>query len=391
MRILVWNIQSFTMKRINDNRGATVQQRAANAEKSLANTLYIVNTVAEAGADVFVVLEARTGQGPVARLATGNGANGLIYLLSQLREWSSPNWYLVPPLRVNPPDPLGLATHTETVGVFWRDDRLQFTGPFRWPAGANNGTGPPIFPGHGATANYPPPWDAVVPAGTQAAAWCRFYNPNTGNEILFNDNTHRRPYLTIFQERGGAGRTVNLFSVHLKPGVNAMTAAARLSGIPGPPPVGTFTVVAGDFNINLAAPTLLELAALGLWGPGWANYGRISPAGQAPTMIEANAAALPGAYLRNFCLDYGFIRYAAGQAPPVGQGPVTGVVDRVAGTAAAAPLPPFSRDMSMSLTNIANIANPLEQARIFQTRWNYGHISPPADGVSDHLPILMQV
>ncbi len=389
MRVLMWNIQSFTMSRINDNRGANSVERAASAEKSLANTMYIVDTVREADPDIFVVLEARTGQGPVAQLATGNGPAGLIHLLAELREWNSANWYLVPPLRVNPPDPLAIATHTETVGVYWRDDRLQFTGPFVWPGGANNATGPPIPPGGAPGAAYPPPWNAVVPPGTTAAAWCRFYN--NGNEILFNDNVHRRPYLTIFRERAGAQRIINLFSVHLKPGVNAQTAASRLSGIPGAPGAGQFTLVAGDFNINLAAPTMLQLAALQLWGPGWANYGRISPAGQAPTMIEANPAALPGAYLRNFCLDFGFIRYAAGQAPPIGQGPVTGVVDRVAGTAAVAPLPLFTKDMVQALGTIAGIVDPAEQARVFRTRWNYGHISPPAPGTSDHLPILMQV
>jgi hypothetical protein len=108
-------------------------------------------------------------------------------------------------------------------------------------------------------------------------------------------------------------------------------------------------------------------------------------------LIEANGAALPGGYLRNFCLDFGFIRYGAGAAPGPGLGPVTGVIDRVAGTAAAAPLPPFTKDMAQTLGAIAGIVDPAEQARVFRTRWNYGHISPPAPGTSDHLPILMQV
>lgn len=389
MRILVWNIQSFTRDRINDSSGNTVQARAANAEKSLANTLYIASTIEEADPDIFVMLEARSGQGPVAQLAAGNGPTGLIDLLAQMREWTSPNWYLVPPLRVNPPDPLAIATHTETVGVYWRDDRLAFTGPFVWPGGNNNATGPPIPPGGAAGAAYPSPWNAVVPAGTTAAAWCRFYD-NQG-EILFNDATHRRPYLTIFRERAGAQRTVNLFSVHFKPGVNAQTAAGRLSGIVGAPGAGQFTVVAGDFNINLAAPTMIQQAALQLWGPGWANYSRISPAGNAPTMIDANGTALPGAYLRNFCLDFGFVRYSVGSPPPIGQGPVAGVVNRVAGTAAAAPLPAFTADMAQTLGTIGGIGDPVEQARVFRSRWNYGHISPPAAGTSDHLPVLLQV
>ena len=347
-----------------------------------------MNTIEEADPDIFVVLEARYRPGPVAQLATGNGPAGLIHLLAEMREWTSPNWYLVPPLRVNPPDPLAIATHTETVGVYWRNDRLAFTGPFVWPAGANNASGPPIPPGGPAGAAYPAPWNAVVPAGTTAAAWCRYYDDS--GEILFNDAIHRRPYLTIFRERAGAMRTVNLFSVHFKPGVNAQTASAKLSDITGRPRAGELTVVAGDFNINLLAPSLPERAALRLWGPSFAQYTLMSPPAAAPTMIEANTAGLPGAYLRPYCLDFGFIRYGTGAAPAPG-GPVAGVVNRVAGSAAAGPLPAFSTDMAQTLGMVAGIVDPLEQARIFRTRWNYGHISPPSPGTSDHLPILLQV
>lgn len=389
MRVLMWNIQSFTMSRINDSRGANPVERAASAEKSLANTMYIMDTVQEADPDIFVVLEARTGQGPVAQLATGNGPAGLIHLLSEIREWTgSPNWSLVPPLRVNPPDPLAIATHTETVGVFWRNDRLTFTGPYVWPGGGANASGPPIAPGGAAGAVYPAPWNAVVPGGTTAAAWCRYYD-NNGAEVLFNDATHRRPYWTVFQELAGAGRTINLYSVHFKPGVNAQTAVARFSGIPVAPGAGVFDVVVGDFNINLAAPTLIQQAALQLFG--WDNFGRVSPPGNAPTMIAANGNALPGAYLRNFCLDFGFVRYGAGTQPALGNGPVAGAINRVAGTVAAAPLPAFTRDMAQALATVAGIVDPAEQARVFRTRWNYGHISPPAPGTSDHLPILLQV
>jgi hypothetical protein len=387
MRILLWNIQSFTLDRIDDKSGNNFAERAASSEKSLANSLYITNTIEEADPDIFVVLEARTGRGPVAQLATGNGPAGLIHLLSDIREWTLKDWFLVPPLRVNPPKPL-TATHTETVGVFWRNDRLAFTGPYVWPGGGANASGPPIAPGGAAGATYPQPWDRVVPDGTTAAAWCRYYN-EMGAEVLFNDDTHRRPYWTAFQERAGAGRTVNLYSVHFKPGVDARTAAARFSRLPPPPGAGQFDVVAGDYNINLAAPTLVQWAALELYG--WDNFVRVSPPGNAPTLIAANGGALPGAYLRNFCLDFGFVRYGAGTQPAVGNGPVAGVIDRVAGTAAVAPLPAFTKDMAQTLASMAGIENLVEQARMFRTRWNYGHISPPAPGTSDHLPILLQV
>jgi hypothetical protein len=47
--------------------------------------------------------------------------------------------------------------------------------------------------------------------------------------------------------------------------------------------------------------------------------------------------------------------------------------------------------MVRTLASVAGIADAAEQARIFRTRWNYGHISPPKAGTSDHLPVLLQV
>jgi hypothetical protein len=388
MRVLVWNILSFTLTRINDTSGNTMQEVMDSADKSWANTQYILRTLAQADPDVFVVIEARSGQGPIAQLANGNGPAGLLYLLGQMQQSLSANWFLVPPVRVNPQDVLGINTHTETVGVFWRDDRLQFTGPLRWPA-ANNATGPAIAPGGAATANYPAPWNAAVPVGTQAAAMCRFYQ--AGQELLFNDAAHRRPYLTTFVERAGAARTIGLVSVHFKPGVNAQTACGRLAGMLGVPPANTLYLAVGDFNVDLVNPNMMQQAALQLWGPGWAGYTRVSPPGNAPTMVVNNNAALPGGYLRNLCLDYGFIRYGAGAAPAMGQGPVAGAVNAIAGTAPAAPLPGFVTDMQTTLGQIAGIVNLADQTGVFRNRWNYGHLSPPEPGTSDHLPVLLQV
>lgn len=391
MRVLLWNIQSFTLTRVFDTTGNTPAEVMDSADKSWANTQYILRTLAQADPDVFVVIEARSDQGPIGELARGNGPAGLLYLLTQFRQSLSPTWCLVPPLRVNPQDILGINTHTETVGVFWRDDRLAFTGPMRWPD-ANNATGPAIAPGGAATANYPPPWDAAVPPGLQAAALCQFF-PG-GQELLFNEAAHRRPYLTRFTERNAPGRTVNLFSVHFKPGVDASTASARLSGLLDdmPPARNMFHLAVGDFNVDLINPDMLQQAALQQWGPGWANFTRVSPPGNAQTMVLANNAAVPGGYLRNLCLDYGFVRYGDGAAPAMGQGPVAGVAEQIAGTAPAAPLPGFTTDMQVSLAALAHIPGGIgNQTAVFRNRWNYGHLSPPEPGTSDHLPVLLQV
>jgi hypothetical protein len=108
-------------------------------------------------------------------------------------------------------------------------------------------------------------------------------------------------------------------------------------------------------------------------------------------MVVNNNVALPGAYLRNLCLDYGFVRYGVGAAPAPGQGPVAGVAEQIAGTAAAPPLPGFVTDMQLPLATIAGIGNLAFQTGLFRNRWNYGHLSPPDPGTSDHLPVLLQV
>ena len=219
------------MVRINDSRGATWQERMASAEKSLANTIYILHTIEQADPDIFVVLEARTGQGPIAQLAGGNGPAGLIYLLAEMREDLAE---LVPGTAAagRPAGPAG-DRHPH------RDGRACSGAMTGWPSPARSSgrAGQQRAPGRRSrraarpARHYPAPWDAVVPLGTTAAAWCRFYD--NGNEILFNDATHRRPYLTIFRERAGAMRTVNLFSVHFKPGVNAQTACRPAERHPG--------------------------------------------------------------------------------------------------------------------------------------------------------------
>jgi hypothetical protein len=389
VKVIAWNIQSFTLRRVNDNGGATVTERAAASERTLAVTMYIVTTVEDVDADAFVVLEARSAQGPFMELATGNGPQGLLYLLAQLREWISPAWCLVPPLRVNPPDPLAVATHTETVGVFYRSDRLTFTGPIRWPA-ANNATGPPILPGGAATAPYPAPWAGAVPPGTVAAAICSFNNAAGTAEELFTGPLHRRPHLTTFTEINAPARTINLWSVHFKPGVTAQTANARLADLVNRVPPAQVQLVVGDFNLDLINPTLVAGATLGLWAPPFSNFARIPAGPGAPTMIEQNVNATPGNYARNLSYDFGFVRYAGGGVAVPG-GPIARVIDRVAGTPAAPPLPALTSDMAQPLATIAGIVNPVDQLAAFRSRWNYGHISPPNPGTSDHLPVMFEV
>lgn len=352
MRILVWNIQIFTAKRITGQPGTSSAQTAANSESALANLLYIASTVEQANPDVFVILETLSGPGGLATLGTGEGPNGVLGLLAELRSLHSAEWCAVPPLRVNPRIVVEGTAYTETVGVFWRNDRVRFDGPFDWPAGAPNATGPSIRRGTGVAGTYPAPWADAVPGGTTAAAQCRFYNAN-GDEILFTEAKHRRPYLTTFVERAGAApRSVRIFSVHTKPGPVAQTAVARLVSLQNQdwmPGNGQVTVFTGDFNLNLRNPSMAELAVVQQMS-GRTIY---EPNGTLPpSRYLPRARAMPAAYLTNQLLDYAFVYYGTNAEP----NPVLPlvVVDRVAGVEPPN-LPAFTRDMGQRLATILAI------------------------------------
>ncbi|HEX6041110.1 hypothetical protein [Longimicrobium sp.] len=373
MRILVWNIQFFTSARVTPQGGGTLAETLANAASAQANLAYITSTVAAADADVFVILETLSSQGAIGTLADGGGPDGVLSVLAGLRILSN-QWMAVPPLRVNPREVLADRTYTESVGVFWRDDRVRFDGPMAWPAApGTNATGPAIVPGTAAAGAYPAPWAAAVPGGTTAAPQVRFFSGG-GQEILFTDNNHRRLYLTTFTERGGAQRLVRLFSMHTKPGITARTAVARLTSLQAGdwvPGANEVTVFAGDFNLNLRALTNLESAAINMLT--WDDLRRIAisptPAANPPTRFRARAAATAGNYLTDQLFDWALVRYGAGAAPAPAIPMLVG--ERVVGVAPGGGLPTLASDMATPLATITapRVLGPLGALRIGGTAW----------------------
>jgi len=351
MRILVWNIQFFTARRIGVPVGLAPDMTAYLQESTRQSMSYIVSTVQQADPDVFVVLEARATQNlQVGTLGKGGGPAGLRNLLQYLR-MLDPNWCLVPPLVVNPKVLLAAGgTYTETVGVFWRNDRVNFTGPYVWPA--NSATGPAIAPGTGAGGPYPAPWNTAVPPGNEAAAKCKFFGKNDGSEITFTSPEERRPYLTTFKERGNTQRVVHLFSVHPRPTGDVKTATLRLGDvmqelqIPGTDEVVVF---AGDFNLNVLDPT----------GPakdvveGMKGF-KVGPIPFAQngyrSIYNARADATPGEYRAKQLLDWAMVCYGPGAVPA--QIPLLAVIDRVRGLNPGAPFPAFTPHMLQDLDTI---------------------------------------
>ena len=412
MRLLVWNIQFFTMRRISDASGRTADEQTYNQQRTTANLNYIVSTVQQADADVFVVIEVLTSSGRVMTLADGRGPIGLIELWRQLRIKTGQPWWLVPPLRLNPRDELATRTYTETMGVFWRGDRVNFTGPYVWPAlpnGDPSPTGPPIAPNTGTAATaYPRPWSFLLPTGYNAAAQCQFFEG--GHEVLFNNDAARRPFITDWVE--ASNRRVRLVSLHMPPNASeaasALTKVARVSG--GPPPQGWGIVLVGDFNMNLIRSSAFVASA---WDhvnldvqqgePMWARVDPGEP--YPPSMFKRTATATPPDYEKQELLDYGVVRYGTGARPQDGPGAI--VVDRVAGRDAATRWPAFGDDMGVRLTTFLDAMDEDERDRDFRKLPNYGHIGPPTrgnaerdpdpddiilpGGTSDHLPAFLIV
>lgn len=366
MRLLVWNIQFFTKSRISDNSGGTIAEQGLNAERTLANRNYIISTINLADPDVFVVLEVRSSQGPVGELATGEGPNGLLYLLKLMRSGCSTEWCLIPPLRVNPHDIMGANTYTEAVGIFWRNDRVDFTGPWFWPKD-DSATGPSIPPTQnpGADAStYPSPWDQAVPAHTYVAPCIDIFKKG-GERVILADPLKlgkyaRRPVFTTFQERGGMQRTIRLFSVHTKPSQarQALIELTAMHPLLWKPAANEVTVFAGDFNINLLkTDSVPDNTALNYFKkdiddgtprhlipflPAQASY--------PPSVFHTRNDAQPSAYLKNSVYDYGFVTYGTGSYP--GVDPAAVVINRVAGVVPGGILPPFTSDMVISLTDL---------------------------------------
>ena len=413
MRILAWNIQWFTLSRVECSPQGSMEADFDDADRVVANGTYISSTVRQADPDVFVLLEARcTWNQTVGTLADGDGTIALQILLTSLRMVNR-NWCLVPPLRINPsviPTDLE-ARYTETIGVYYRSDRLTFTGPLRWPLNvartAPSPTGPPIPPGGNVAASYPAPWDATLPPGTVAAPQTSFVKD--GYEIYFTEAINRRPYLTTFTELGGMRRNVRLFSVHLPPkrvkSRQALSLMTTISNADSQPGNDELTVIVGDTNVNLNGNTLDQDtdSTLKLRGyiPVYPQSRRPSgrPRVYSPSVIRSRTKATFDDYKTGkACYDYGYVWYGPRARPQ--QRPNSGVVaDRVAGVAAANGLPGFTHDMrvplaeliGMSTADLRRIFGPnAQRSNIFRERWNYGHISRP-DGTSDHLPFFLIV
>jgi hypothetical protein len=316
----------------------------------------------------------------VGELGSGGGPDGLIYLY-QLLHAANNNWYLVPPLKTVNRD-IHAAQYTETVGFFYRADRFNFIGPWVWPAAQVN-IGPSVPPGVN-TANYPHPWDGMLPANTQYASQARFFN-QYNQEILFPNANDRRPVLSSFQQIGGNQTVYKIFACHTTPTVNAATATATILGQirEGFPGMNEVVVFAGDFNVdNLDGNGNAFYRAV----PGNYYADVVLGAVGGPTTTKRVPDAQPTNYLKTSAYDNFFVRvrrqplnyfYAPGTYNAV-------VIDRTAGSVR------FPSDMFTPLTSYSPQMGQFNIDLNFHLSVNYGHIGNH-HGTSDHLAIIADI
>jgi hypothetical protein len=396
MRLMAWNIQFFTLKRILNNEGNSLEERIKNLSISTYNYNHICGTIIAGDPDVFIVIEPRSNDGTLGSIATGGGPDGLYYIYEGLNIGTgATNWSLVPPLKTVNKDIHG-TTYTEAVGIFYRNDRLEFLGPWGWPAAVQNtpSNGPSVPPGNNVqTGPYPGRWNGTMPARTDGityAAQFQFFADN--EEVWFPLQGSRRPILTKFRERQGQNpRTFKIFACHTTPKADPKTAVARVANLAeAVPGNGEVVVLAGDFNVDYLSTKTTDTTFFS-YMTGIEEYrqcfGLTNNNTKTTTMTKPVNDATPVDYLKNAGYDNVFVKYGA-QAAGAPANAI--IIDRCAGVNNTV----YDSDMEESIDEIMNMMFDENEAdpRIptFRNETNYGHIGN-YPGTSDHLAIVVDL
>ena len=285
-RILYWNINNFSLPKIADPR---------DPPSSRARLEYITDNIVDPlDPDIFVIVEVHSRTGDVGQsgmTVNKNSRFGVNRLLSCLRRRTPGPWCLVPPVYT------GLFGFREAIAVYYKEDTLQFTGPFvygpdyltatydlrGWLSEPLNRACPEVRTNRWGAMPNPVPhgwqtgpqrympriWESNLanrPAvgglfqtnplnENQLAGQWQFFDHNTDAPIYFPSELNRAPFYTRFLDNNG--RTIKLFSIHTSPG-DAVNSVARLAGLAElRAAANEVTVIVGDFNVD----TFVNLAA----------------------------------------------------------------------------------------------------------------------------------
>ncbi|MFL6137133.1 MAG: hypothetical protein ACJ74O_04955 [Frankiaceae bacterium] len=376
IRVMSWNINRFSQ---------------ATLDRQDYNEWYILEAITAQQLDIVLLIEVQSSGGLLGTLIGGNGAIGVRSLLASLRaEDPASDWRLVPPPRLND-NTLG-QVYTEGLAVLYRHQMLTFTGPNYYQGPGTVATG--VAPGVPYVGN----WANALPAGNYRAPRINWTNGN-GHPLEWPNAGNRPPMMVTFTENAN-GRNIRFLALHLPPDqARAATALPRINSIPqllGGMAAADVAIAIGDINYDPSKNTTMiaqhyydlftnpyhfrgfralngvtrvedtALAGLGLSLGGRRRYQVVR--------------AVNGRLTVNH-LDNAYIKYGAPPPPGTNYNPT--VVDMVAGTG------PYATTMALSIAGITG--QPYYNVDdLFREAQNYGHVAR-YDGVSDHLPIVVDV
>lgn len=392
-RLLLWNIQKFSIKKLAGKPTETpVQmitgQTISQYQKSDFRLSYIMSNVSLTNPDIFVVIEVSSGIGDLGSLVTAGGEQGSQQLLTYLRLLNK-NWCLVPPLKLVEGLLIEGATnsiygekpHTEAIAVFYRSDKVDFIGPYIWPLpkppAVNNSKTVAVPNVKGNQAGpYPPTWQACLPANNYYAGQFEFFN-KAGEEMQFPTLGTRSPFLVKFTEKG-TGRLLSLYCVHFPPNQTvACRALAQLTDYVQAQTLANneLVMILGDLNINGTSMAMDDLAVIR------DETKKLTPLFDSDSNLNTSLynktdVATPTNYLwTNMLLDNVLYRYGTNLA---GTKMLGGILDRVA-------------TYPLLMTPMNTILNTADPNKVFRRFMNFGKLGPAPGGTSDHLALLVIV
>lgn len=408
IRLMVWNIQFFSLKKIHDihNKETCLQ--------SVIRLGCILSNINQCQPDIFVLIEQLSSRGTVGTLIEGNGKIAALRLLFELRGLQpQKNWYLVPPLKLAPQTPVneledghqdiaGENNYTEAISVFFSGNSLNFIGPYIWPNNNLSDQQKVAVPNNGfyQPSPYPGYWYNWFPANNCYAGQWEFRNVN--NQLInFPNDANRRPFYTKFNDN--QGRIINLFSIHTSPSSSreAVAKLCEVEEIKRGPQANEVIVVAGDFNLDPRGS--VNIADSQYFSQLNSDLKLQTNFPNQPTMLRQNGRSTtlipknrnPGSgyqtegfYRKNEILDNILTKYGTNAGAPSN----AQVIDQVYGV-------PFTTDMNADplvffnqYTESKNQSLTLTSkgAELFHDFLNYGHIGPRS-GVSDHMALVIDI
>ena len=302
-RILYWNINNFSMNKINNLTSLAAFNQSLNRKSHIVNSVMGANVP-----DIFVVVEVYSRTQEVSTEGTvidptKSMGKGVLFLLDEIRAVFGNKWCVVPPLN------LGSEGFQEGVAVYFDSTKVQFTGPNFWVSD-NEGivrSQPPHANTVGGLVSYGAIWKNCLPYANnplqelknerttrftyngnnydvpeyQLAGQCEYYTGGVypqvptprlwpfPNRIFFPYMYNRGPFYTKFADLttpANNRRTLKLFAVHTSP-ATAADAVARLAQVYEIMNInaGEVSVVLGDFNVD-------TFTGLARYAPLEANY-----------------------------------------------------------------------------------------------------------------------